>query len=214
MLASRPLEKHVVVCVLPKLCCPHHMHTYPFPSREGGSQSTTLVLPTGGVALSLGSEAARWGRRFPLFTTEILLSLQFILWWAFPLIIFRSHLFMFRNVNLDPKKESSLVACSTEHEACQRAGVWSAGVAASTLFYHHVFGRGSAAGWSQWVVVLNAAALLAEGKLLACLPPCLLLKYLWGGQAQPQSWCGDNDLNVSEIRSVKPEIQTLFTSPC
>lgn len=44
VLASRPLEKHMVVCVMQKLCCPHHTHMYPIPSTEGGFQNSTLVL--------------------------------------------------------------------------------------------------------------------------------------------------------------------------
>lgn len=44
VLASRPLEKHMVACVMQKLCCPHRTHTYAIPSIEGSSQSSTLVL--------------------------------------------------------------------------------------------------------------------------------------------------------------------------
>ena len=157
-----------------------------------------------------------WGGSFPVFTTEIFYFILVNLVMGFP----------FNNFSFPPlhvpkwksRGKKKMLSWNLLHRRWRMpAYVLGFEVPAWLsvhFFYHYAFDHHSVAGWCQWVVVLNAAALLAKGRLFSCLPPCLLLKYLWGGQGQPCSWYGENDLNMSGIYSVKLEIQTLFISLC
>lgn len=180
------------------------------PSQCTGKFPKHHLGTTGGVTVSLGSEVMWWGRSFHVPTTEILYFISDNLLMGFP----------FNNLSFPPvhvpkwrsrRKNAKLKPIAQNMKnASVRAWVWSASVAVSTLFYLCAFDHRSVAGWCQWVVALNAAALLAKGKLLSCLS-CL---NIWGEQGQTHIWYGDNDLNMSEMDSVKPEIQTLFISLC
>lgn len=205
-------KAHGSMCHAKALLSPSYAHISP--SQYRGEFPKHHLGTAGGVTASLGSEVMWRGRSFPVFTTEIFyfISFQLILWWAFPLIIFHFHLFMFQNGNLEEK----MLSWNLSHRTW-RTPAYVLGFEVPAWLSAHFFiavRSITGAGWCQWVVVLSAAALLAKGKLLSCLPPCFLLKYLWGEQGQPCNWYGENDLNMSEIYSVKPEIQTLFISLC
>lgn len=81
------------------LCCPHHAHTSPLPSVEGSSQHTTWGCVLGQSCPHVCHRIIAW-------------------WWAFPLIIFHSHLFIFQNGNLGGEKKFKPIAQNLGASAC------------------------------------------------------------------------------------------------
>lgn len=159
------------MCHAKALLSPSYAHISP--SQYRGKFPKHLLGATGGVTVSLGSEVMWWGRSFIVFTIEIfhLISVNLVMGFPFNNLSFPP-LHVPKWKSREGKAKLKPIAQNMKN-ASIRAWVWSAGVAVSTLFFYRcAFDHCSVAGWCQWVMVLNAAALLAKGRL-SRLPPWL-----------------------------------------